>query len=568
MRSTRGYIAAILLFSIAGLCPGCGAKRSASEYADAYRRYASLAVKLCAEIEPLRASRLGISSSDSLLFTYSEDEIRGALAKSQRLLKRFSSIPAGRLNGGDTDRATVIIDWLRGVRFAFDGFDSFRWNPFLYCWTAEEALWVMPSRIEPPYSGELEAYRKRILRIPSLFSNAAAHLKDPAEWHARYAIDELDTLAAGLPALAALVRQRYGTSLDGELATVRQSILDFRRFISDTLIPTSHGKFIIGSENLSKIFLYGEHLNVDPNVLIAEGEKQVKRLENEKSSILKRIELEHQGILQARPAAAPLNNESFESRLQRLLGDLGPAGGGSSPFGRVRGVRATSSFPARPEYLSRSLKAPYLSIPPAGDRIAAAVTSLFSAPACQSRLALSAGASRIGDDALRFALLCAAPRMLETDRLRCEAKDTTAVLFSSATFEDGWRYVALLDLGPQIKKDNPELYILVLDDWRAEYARMVVVFSLHAGTMTSDGAIRYLMESLNMSRETAEREVIAASVSPAVAYPAISMIMIEDMLKNISYVFGSGKPHEELTKLLRRSRDIPLSMITPKTQSD
>ncbi|MGD1048361.1 MAG: DUF885 family protein [Candidatus Krumholzibacteriaceae bacterium] len=567
MRSTRAILAAILLFSIAGLGPGCGARRGNPDR-DAYRRYASLAVKLCARIEPLRASRLGISSSDSLLFTYSEDEIRVALAKSQRLVTQFSGIPAGRLNGGDTDRATVIIDWLRGVTFAFDGFDSFRWNPLLYCWTAEEALWVIPSRIEPPYSGELDAYRRRILRIPSLFSNASANLKDPAEWHARYAMDELDTLAAGLPDLAALVRQRYGTSLDGELATVRQSILDFRRFISDTLIPASHGKLIIGSENLAKIFLYGEHLDVDPNALVAEGAKQMKRLDDEKSAILKRMELEHEGILPARPAAAPVNDLSFDSRVERLLEEEGPAGGGLSPLGRTRGARATSAFPARPEYLSRSDKAPFLSIPPAGDRTAAAVTPPFSAPACQSRVALSAGAPRMGDDALRFALLCAAPRMLETDRLLCEAKDTTAALFPSATFEDGWRYAALLDLGEQIKKDDPGLYILILDDWRTQYARMTVVFSLHAGTMTSDGAIRYLTESLNMPREAAEREVVAASVSPAVAYPAISMIQIENMLRNISYVFGSGKPHEELRKLLRRSRDIPLSMITPKTQSD
>ena len=568
MRPMRGIVAAILLFSIAGLGPGCGAKRSTVEYADAYRRYASLAVKLCSEIEPLRASRLGIPSSDSLLFTYSEDEIRGARAKSRRLVSQFSSIPAGRLSGGDTDRATVIIDWLRGVNFAFDGFDSFRWNPLLYSWTAEEALWVIPSRIEPPYNGELEAYRKRILRIPSLFSNASVNLRNPAELHAEYALDELDTLAAGLPTLATLVRQRYGASVDGELATVRQSILDFRRFISGTLIPSSHGKLILGSENLSKIFLYGEHLNVDPNVLVAEGEKRMKRLEDEKSSILKRIELEHQGLLPGRPTAVHANNESFESRLQRLLGELGPARGESPPFGRARDIRATSAFPARPEYLSRSGKAPYLSIPPIGDRTAVAVTPPFSAPACLSRIALSAAAPRIGDDALRFALLCAAPRILETDRHRCEARDTAAVLFSSETFEDGWRYASILELEPQIKTDDPGLYILVLDDWRAEYARMVVVFSLHAGTMTSDGAIQYLSESLNMPREAAQRDVIAASISPVVAYPAISMIQIEDMLRNISYVFGSGKPREELLKLLRRSHDIPLSMITPKTQSD
>ena len=96
----------------------------------------------------------------------------------------------------------------------------------------------------------------------------------------------------------------------------------------------------------------------------------------------------------------------------------------------------------------------------------------------------------------------------------------------------------LQELAQGLKKNNPELYLLVLEGWTRDFARMVVVLALHAGTKTSDDAARYLVDTLGVPREEASREVLEASVSPAIAYPAISMILVEDMLKNVSYVFG------------------------------
>jgi len=568
MRFTRGLAAALVLCSIGWLGEGCGAKKDARGLGDDYRRLASGAIELSAEIEPLRGSRLGIDASDSLLFTYSENEIRGALKRLKRLEAQLSKIPAGSLSERDADRATVIIDWVRGARFAFEDLQSHRSSPLLYCWTAEEALWGIPSRIIAPSSGEIEAYRRRIHRISTLFSNAKTNLRNPADWHVKHAIERLDTLAAGLPGLAALVRERYGASLDGDIETIRLSILDFRRFASETLLPVSHGRIILGSENLSRIFDYGELINADPNMLIAEAEKQMKRLASERGSILRRLELEKQGVLPRRPAAAPGRDEPFEARIERIRGELRDAAPEGSAFGAAPGVRAPLVYPARLAYLSQSDGASYFSIPFAGDVAAAAVTFPFSAPSCRTYLALPAGAAGMSDDALRFALLCAAPRMSEPDRLRCEARDSIAAVFPSATFEEGWRYLALQELVQNIKKSDPGLYLLVLDDWTRKYARMVVVFTLHAGTKTSDGATQYLVESLGLPREEAAREVLAASTSPAVAYPAISMLLVDDMLKNVSFIFGYGNPQQELAKLILEWRDLPLSMIVPKTQSD
>jgi hypothetical protein len=86
--------------------------------------------------------------------------------------------------------------------------------------------------------------------------------------------------------------------------------------------------------------------------------------------------------------------------------------------------------------------------------------------------------------------------------------------------------------------------------------------------MTSEGAQRYLVESAGLSPEAAARDALAASVSPEAAYAGISMLLVEEMTRNVSYVFGYGKPEYELIKLLRQWPDLPIPMITPKTQTD
>jgi hypothetical protein len=569
MKPARSVSAVSVLLCLALLVSGCAGKKNVPDYADTYRRLASSAVKLYAGIEPLRASRLGLASADSLLFTYSKEETDDAVKRLKALEARFSKIPAGRLSAGDVDRATVIINWLRGTRFAFEVLDSGRSNPVLYAWAAEEALWVIPSRIAPPYDGELEAYRKRILRVPDLLASGAANLKDPADWHVRRSIEMLDTLAASLPRLARLVETRYGTRLDRELDAAAQAIGSFREFASSTLLPSSYGRLIIGSENLAKIFQYDELIDADPNVLIVEAEKQITRIASEKITLERRIEYERQGMKRAnRPNVPPPANEPFETRVARLMEEPGGAEKRGTLPGSPRGTAATLAYPAFPRYVSRSAKSPCLSIPLAGSSIGAATVPSISTPPCRVFVALPALARSESDEALRIALLPAVPRMLDPDGLRCAARDTVAAVFSSATFEDGWRYLVTQELVPDIKRDDPGLYLLVLEDWLKQYARLIVVLDLHAGTMTSDDATQYLVKTLNIERGDASREVLAASVSPALAYPAISMILVDEMIRNVSYVFGYDKPQQELAKMLLASRDIPLSMILPKTQQD
>jgi len=574
MKLIRLLAAAASAAIIMALSMGCGEDTSAADEENTFRRLASEAVALYGEIEPLRSSRLGIASSDSLLFTYSAEEIEHALKRLKRLETRFSRLSASRLSARNVERAAVMIHWLRAESFALGALECQRSNPLLYCGIAEEALWIAPSRFTPPAEGELEAYLKRIRRIPHLFANAGRLLHNPAEWHLRQAIASLDSLDAGLDELAAAVEKRYGVSSEDDLAPVRESIHDFRAFAADVLLPVSHGKLILGSENLSKLMLYDEILNLDQNVLVAEAEKRIIQCANEKNTSLRRIEAERTGRGptkrgEARRRTVPAGGESLEPRVRRLMDELWSGNEQEKPRAGAGSASPTLRYPVRIEYVSGAAKSFAFSPLSAGESERALVSApLSSYPACIPALLLSAGIARATDEAMRSDLLCTAPAIVELDALRCRERDSIGAVFASETFAEGWRYLAIAELTRDVAKNDPALHIRLMDDCVRQFARMIVVFGLHAGTLTSEGARRYLIDTAGMTGAEAEREILFASLSPSRAYPAIAMILTEQMLKNISFGSGIDDPHRELARILRESRDIPLSLIVPKTASD
>jgi hypothetical protein len=584
------------------LAEGCGRETTAARSAREYARLCSSAIKLYTDIQPLRSSDLGIVRCDSLLFTFSEDEIRTSVARLKKLESQFSDLPVTNLGPREVAEATVVIYWLRGGIFAFETLRENVSSPLLYCRLAEEALWGIPSRLEPPYEGELDAYRARILRLPELLRNAEAQLASPAEANARCAIERLDSLIGGMTSLADSVGRRYGLRLDPELERVREALVDFRRFALD-LLPVAHGTLILGTENLSKVFLYDELLDSDPNVLVAEAESQIKRLSAEKASFERRAghgaprrpgaepRKERQrargsgasggstGAGNAHPtdeaslerSVEPFGeaNEPLASHIESLAARLWAPQEGKPGTNVKSGEHPIPRYSARVEYLIPSGKSPYLEIEPLFARRALAViVPPFSAPSCRSYLCVSAEASRVGDAELSLLLFGGAPEVLEPDRIRCERRDTLAVLFSSETYTLGWRYLALLQRARELRVKNLDLYLLILEDRQIRLARTVIVFRLHSGSLTMDEATRYLVETMGLDPDAATREVLAASLSPSVAWPGISMILIEQMLKNTASVLGFSEPDRVLGNLLLEWRDLPLPLIIPKTKPD
>lgn len=611
------------LCALALALPGCGREKQAERDAKTYAGLVSETISLYARIEPVRASALGMISSDSLLFSFSDEEVAAALARLRTLESRFSAFGAARLAPRDIDNIEVIAYWLRGEIFALAEVKTFRFNPLLYCWAAEEALWEIPSRSTPPYPGELGAYRARIRKIPSLFANARRLLDNPAEAHTRFAAERLDSIAAEFGRLDAAITRRYGEAPAAELDAARRSVESFHRFVADSLLARSLGRTILGTEYLSKIFLYDELLNTDPNMIMGKAESSMRRLQSLKGSLERRIEFEKSGgklppeagpprlpspttagrppgtkrsSLRALAAAARVKpapaskpakaepvprkarpslpktgaaraSEPFDARINRLRDEL--AAEAATTFAAKAGAKLVIEYPAHIDYPVRISKLPYVTIPPAGPLFAQiSFTEPFNALQCLPYGIFSSGARALDDDELRLELLRALPGVLEADADRCAEKDTVRAIFSSDVFREGWFYLSARDRTANLKTADPALNILLLDDQIRALALTVVVFRIHGGAMTSEEGADYLVQSAGMTREEASKEALAVSVSPGLAYRGIAMVLVENLMETISFVSGIQRPEQELRRLLLENRDLPLPLIEKKIEKD
>ena len=109
-------------------------------------------------------------------------------------------------------------------------------------------------------------------------------------------------------------------------------------------------------------------IDSDPNMLVAEAEKQIARIATEKATLARRIEFERQNRARAnRPDTPPPAREPFEARVARLLAELKASRKREALLGSPRGMEAALAYPASPRYVSRSAKSPCLSIPLAGN---------------------------------------------------------------------------------------------------------------------------------------------------------------------------------------------------------
>ena len=148
----------------------CGKERD-EEIKASRRIYSSLineVLDIYDELHPLRSSQLGFHQSDSLLFTFSSEERESFIKRLEKLQQYFKKLAVIHLEEREIVNSTLILHWLKGELFAFKTLQSYRRSPLLYCWMVEEALYGIPSRLEPPYETELAAYEKRLSQIPLL----------------------------------------------------------------------------------------------------------------------------------------------------------------------------------------------------------------------------------------------------------------------------------------------------------------------------------------------------------------------------------------------------------------
>ncbi|MDD3643344.1 MAG: hypothetical protein PHQ19_07785 [Candidatus Krumholzibacteria bacterium] len=543
--SQRSRIGISLLAVCAAGALSCADRDPGAAARAEFDSLAAGALGLYRHLHPLRWSSLGLEGGDSLLFAFTDDEMTAAAARLDSLLGALSSLPAASLDRRRLDDSFLLLDWIKGERFALGPDGACRNNPLLYCWMIEEALFQIPSRPAPPYPGEREQYARRLAALPALAGSAARLLEAPGAPLLEEAVVRLDRIAATIPALASEARRRYGEPVPG-CAAAAGPVEALRAAFSGMLGGRPRGMTIMGLENLSLVLKYAEHLDADPAALIAEAESALQRIGRRPHPA---------GARRTAAAGPPADPDSILSAIETAIAArrLAGAGGGRSPV-----------IAARPLYTPLRIPVdPFLTVPVTERRRARAEFAGPPAGECATVCIVPAQPAADGDRLFYDLLLCCSA-VTAPARDACRAGTTIRAVFSSETFRRGWETVVLQEIAPLFPERREAVARIEGEQRILDLARMIVALRLHAGIYTAEAARAYLAETTGLPPALLDGEVASASASPAAAFDGIAALLIERLRKTPA---GQGGAGGRLGDLLLENGMLPLALIEKKLPS-
>ncbi|MBU8922037.1 MAG: DUF885 family protein [Bacteroidales bacterium] len=507
-------------------------------------------VSLHSHLHPLRSSRLGITGSDSRLFTFSSQEIDRSIEKIDAILKGISTLPANHFDDNRLDESTMLIRWLQGEAYALEELQLFRTNPLIYTWMLEEAIYLIPSRHTRASDQEFEDYSKRLSRIPGLISNAVLLLDNPAEIVIGPAAFSTRSILDDTGNIRKMIRDRYGR-VPSSLAVAMESIESFHEYLIHDLLERSRGRFILGTEVLSDIYRYSEQIDIELEKSSTEAEKSIRKYRSQINSIERNPELRESEHSMSPDSGIRAVLDSIEASLDSKK-TFGPIG--KTPFSLLRRT---------PPPLHEILPAnPYLVIP---DRRNVDIYSpgpeLFSDGPCTRSIFAARGAERTSTPYMVYELYGVSSAVWEAGRQLCSNGTPALRLLSSELFFTCWKIHNLKELSSIASGMKMKIRKIHLENKIDDLTMMIVVFRLHSGSFTVDSATDFIASTLDIPVDEAMYKVSIAASLPSAALPGIATIMADEMVRQASTVRGERYPRKRVRRKMLENCGMPFSLI-------
>ena len=562
----------ITIFSVAFiLISGCEKDNTPTENSQKYHKSRRNSLQLYPRLHPLRSSRIGIESADSALFTFSEGEISRANADVDNLLERLSTLTTEGLTEKEIDNSKLMLSWLHGERFALNELCYYRNNPVLYCWIINEALWGIPSRLSPPNEKEMDYYKKRLLKIPVLIDNAKTLIEKPSQLHTELSLDMIAGLLNKFDSLEILISNRYETDLF-KLDSTLKYIEDFRDFIRDDLSQRSYGKMILGTENITKIFCYDEHILSNPNLLISSAENKIDKLLSSKKVLINNL---------TQRAAADTHDNSLSpiditrksgisTMIREISDNLAAQTGITTSETNIPEILFTEN-PGRFDYYRKN---PYLSTPyPQEFPITWIPPTLHSFPSRRDYLLISR--DKIEPVEITFSnqltnksfFVYAIIRALSAEKAYSQyisTEDTLRTFLCSETRKFGSLFHVVKNNLNRYREMQLQIRVHDINSDILDLARMVIVFRLHNGNYSMEMAKDFLVEKTGLDKREATYNVKTALVSPSIAYAGITRIIMDEMDKKLKTSDDIKLRGMSAFELLQSNPGLPIPMVHNK----
>jgi uncharacterized protein (DUF885 family) len=473
---------------------------------------------------PTQATVLGLHEYDAQLDSRSTDAVAREVRRLRAALAQAARIPEWRLSPEARYDFLVLRAHAQSALLELEDVRMWQRDPNLYNNLLAAGIDNILKRNYAPIEQRLDALLARERQAPRLLAEARANLQNPPRIYTETALAQVSGSVdffrrvvpqmfehAGGGRLTAARRAEFATANDNVVA----ALTAYADWLQRDLLARSDGDFAIGAENYRKKLLYEEMVDTPLAELISDGERELRRTQNEMRAVAEEI--------------APGRDVRD---VLRLLGRDHPSADGlvgetRAELDRIRAFVRTNNIltpPARenltvaetPEY-ERSYSFASMDAPGPFERVATEAYYYVTPPD-------PAWDARRREEHLSFynrsqlpivSIHEVYPGHYYQNLALPRTTSRVRVALAANSFVEGWaHYCEQMMLDEGYGGNNPKLRLAQLQAALTRLCRYLVGLRMHTAGMSYESGVEFFMREGYMERTNAEREARRGTVDP------------------------------------------------------
>ena len=495
---------------------------------------------------PSAATSSGFHNFDSALEDYSQSAVRqqvAVLGQFGREINAFQGAPAD-------DRALLLTD-IQSTLLSLQSIRMWEKNPDQYSSTASNAAFVIMSRKFAPAAVRLTSLIAREKRMPKLFADARANLKNPPKIYTDVALEQLPDIVSffekDVPLAfkdvtdRALLDEFHKTN-----AAVVRELNSYQAWLKSDLLPRSNGDFRLGADNYRKKLLYDEMVDIPLDKLLEIGFADLRRNQQWFRDTAKKINATKtpQEILEQAERNHPAPDkllQAFRDTLEGLRTYIAQHRIATIPSPVLPIVEETPPFARALTFASLDMPGPYEKVTKEAFFNVTLPEKGWTPKAVEEHMA-AFNRGVIISTAVHETYPGHYLQGMWLDR----APSKTRKLPAANTYVEGWaHYCEQMMLDEGYGNGDLKLRLGQLQDALLRNARYIVGIEMHTGKMTFEQGVDFFVKEGFQTRTNGERETKRGTSDPTYLYYTLGKLEIMKLREDYRKARGSAFSMEE-----------------------
>jgi len=289
--TTKTRIALVLTLALAASL-ACAKQPSPQEKA-AFETLARRYLMAGYAFSPSFATSWGIHDYDDSLENWTPERIQSEQERVRTAMKDLDAIQREKL-----DPATQIdYDLLRtGMNGNLNYLTELRgWENDPGQYNYGGALLSMITVDYEPLEQRMRSLTRRLEQVPRQLANARLNLKNPPQMFTQFAAGDFEGTISFLEndvtrAFASVTDPTLRSEFEKAKKTAIAATKEHVAWMNSTLLPASHGSFVLGEDKYLKRLRYEEMIDLPIDTLLAVGQRELDRLEARYKEALQRVD--------------------------------------------------------------------------------------------------------------------------------------------------------------------------------------------------------------------------------------------------------------------------------------